>query len=84
MDGSWGLLRFRGRRCCADTGAAVDVVGPQVVLKWMLHQNIGVIPRSSSPDHVRENLNAFSCDLQEDDIARLDRGIDIFPEHDEL
>jgi diketogulonate reductase-like aldo/keto reductase len=34
-----------------------------------------VIPKSSSPEHVRENLALFDWELEEDDRRRLD-GID--------
>eukprot|EP01012_Entosiphon_sulcatum_P018483 TRINITY_DN23210_c0_g1_i1.p1 TRINITY_DN23210_c0_g1~~TRINITY_DN23210_c0_g1_i1.p1 ORF type:complete len:380 (-),score=79.38 TRINITY_DN23210_c0_g1_i1:220-1317(-) len=51
---------------------------PQVLLRWALQQNIGVIPKSTSPDHVKENASVFGFRLSEREMAELsalDRGI---------
>jgi diketogulonate reductase-like aldo/keto reductase len=47
----------------------------QVVLRWALENDVVVIPKSSSPEHVRENLDLFDWELEESDRRRLD-GID--------
>ncbi|NHN59048.1 aldo/keto reductase [Halorussus rarus] len=49
-----------------------DRTPAQIVLKWAVEQGIVVIPKSSSPDHVRENIDLFGWDLDEDDRRRLD------------
>ena len=53
----------------------------QVVLRWNLQRGIVVIPGSSNPDHIRENLDLFGFSLTDDEmnqIAALDRN----EEHD--
>jgi len=44
----------------------------QIILKWATERDVVVLPRSSSPDHVRENLDLFSWDLPADALERLD------------
>ena len=49
----------------------------QVILRWDLHRGVVVIPGSSNPDHIRENLDLFGFELTEDEMesmAALDRG----------
>ena len=57
--------------------AAHGVSAAQVILRWDLQRGIVVIPGSSNPDHIRENLDLFGFELTEDEmrqIAALDRG----------
>ena len=44
----------------------------QVVLRWQLQHGLVTIPRSSSPEHIRENLDVLDWSLDEDAMARLD------------
>ena len=49
----------------------------QVILRWNLQRGVVVIPGSSSPEHIRENLDLFGFSLTEEEmerIALLDRG----------
>ncbi len=45
---------------------------PQIVLKWSVENDVVVLPRSSSPDHVRANLDLFDWTLDDEDHARID------------
>ena len=54
----------------------------QVVLKWAVENGIVVIPKSSSPDHVRENIDLFEWDLDEADRHRLDELDRDYPVYD--
>lgn len=48
----------------------------QVLLSWALHRGTATIPKSTTPQHIRENLAAADLSLTEDDldaIADLDR-----------
>ena len=49
----------------------------QVILRWDLQRGVVVIPGSSNPDHIRENLDLFGFELTQEEmerIAALDRG----------
>lgn len=52
------------------------VTSAQVILRWNLQRGIVVIPGSSNPDLIRENLDLFGFPLTDDEmnqIAALDR-----------
>ncbi|MBO6159126.1 MAG: aldo/keto reductase [Firmicutes bacterium] len=55
---------------------AHGVSSAQVILRWDLQRGIVVIPGSSNPEHIEENLDLFSFELTEEEmaaIAALDR-----------
>lgn len=55
----------------------------QTVLRWHYQRGIVAIPRSSNPEHRRENLAIFDFSLDDDDmrrIAALDENRSLFPE----
>ena len=57
--------------------SAHGVSAAQVILRWDLQRGVVVIPGSSNPDHIRENLDLFGFELTQeemDQIAALDRG----------
>ena len=57
--------------------AAHDVTSAQVVLRWNLQRGVVVIPGSSNPEHIRENLDIFGFELTDaemEQISGLDRG----------
>ena len=57
--------------------SAHGVSAAQVILRWDLQRGVVVIPGSSNPDHIRENLDLFCFELTQeemDQIAALDRG----------
>ena len=44
----------------------------QVILRWLLQQpNVSPIPRSSNPDHRRQNFDVFDFELTADEMARI-------------
>lgn len=43
----------------------------QVLLRWAVQQNIGVLPKSSSPDRIRSNAAIFDFTLSQEDMAKL-------------
>ena len=54
----------------------VDKSLAQVILKWLVDKGIIVIPRSTSTEHMKENLDLFSWDLPEEvfnGIEQLDK-----------
>ena len=55
---------------------AHGVSAAQVILRWNLQRGVIVIPGSSNPDHIKENLDIFGFELSESEmeqIAKLNR-----------
>ena len=52
-------------------GAKYGKTGPQVALKWQVQQGIPVIPKSSNPLHLAQNIDLFSWTLSAEDMATL-------------
>ena len=50
---------------------AHGVTSAQVILRWNLQRGVVVIPGSSNPDHIRENLDLFGFELTEDEMAQI-------------
>ena len=50
---------------------AHGVTSAQVILRWNLQKGVVVIPGSSNPDHIRENLSLFDFVLTEDEMIRI-------------
>ena len=49
----------------------------QVILRWDLEKGVVVIPGSSNPDHIQENISVFDFELTDEEMAAinaLDRG----------
>ena len=57
------------------------VTSAQVILRWNLQRGIVVIPGSSNPDHIRENLDLFGFELTEDEMKQMD-ALDRGEKHD--
>ena len=49
-----------------------DVMPAQVCLRWELQKDIVVLPQSTNPDHIRANLDLFGCELEDEDMRRMD------------
>lgn len=61
----------------SEIAKAHGVTSAQVILRWNLQKGVVVIPGSSNPEHIRENLDLFGFELTEDEMSRinaLDRG----------
>ncbi|KAJ8313932.1 hypothetical protein KUTeg_008493 [Tegillarca granosa] len=43
----------------------------QILLKWAVQQDIGVLPKSTNPQHIHENIDIFTWTLTEDEIKTL-------------
>ena len=44
----------------------------QVMLRWHLQQGRSVIPKSTKPERIVENLDVFDFDLTADELAAID------------
>ena len=66
-----------GNETIRSIAQAHGVSAAQVILRWDLQRGIVVIPGSSNPEHIRENLDLFGFELSDvemEQIAMLDRG----------
>lgn len=50
---------------------AHGVSAAQVILRWNLQRSVIVIPGSSNPDHIKENLDLFSFELTDDEMQKI-------------
>ena len=44
----------------------------QIVLRWMLQQDIIIIPKTWNHEYLKENISIFDFELSSDDMARID------------
>ncbi|MBD3181566.1 aldo/keto reductase [Candidatus Poribacteria bacterium] len=44
----------------------------QIILKWLIQKDIVVIPRSSSKDHLKANLDLFDWEISDDVVQKLE------------
>ena len=57
------------------------VTSAQVILRWNLQRGVVVIPGSSNPDHITENLDIFGFELTEDEMEQI-KGLNRDEKHD--
>ena len=50
---------------------AHNVTSAQVILRWNLQRGIVVIPGSSNPAHIRENLDLLSFELSDEEMEQM-------------
>lgn len=43
----------------------------QIILRWNLQKSVAVIPGSSDPEHIRENISIFDFGLTDKDMERI-------------
>lgn len=66
-----GRSRVLDEPLVKELAAKYDVSPAQICLKFAVQRNIIPLPKSSSEDRMRENLNLYSFELEQDDIWRL-------------
>ncbi|WP_455683651.1 aldo/keto reductase [Thomasclavelia sp.] len=54
-----------------EIAAAHEKTVAQVILRWNLQKGVVVIPGSSNPDHIRENISVFDFELTNKDMVRI-------------
>jgi diketogulonate reductase-like aldo/keto reductase len=87
---AWSPLaraRFFDTPLINDLARKYDRSPAQICIRWQLQQGTVTIPKSVTPDRIRENAQVFDFDLSEDDmqaIRRLDEGRRIGPHPDEF
>jgi len=55
----------------ADVAKARGRTVAQIALRWLVQQNVAVIPRSSNPQRIAENANIFDFELSDDEMKRI-------------
>lgn len=60
-----------GRPELATIAEAHGVTPAQVVLRWQIQQGLVTIPKSASPERQAENLDVFSFELSEEEMAAI-------------
>jgi len=55
-----------------DIADAKAVSVAQVLIAWLIHQSVAVIPKSVTPARIEENFKAQWVELSEEEIARID------------
>lgn len=60
---------------------AHGVTSAQVILRWNLQKGVIVIPGSSNPDHIRENLDIFHFELTAEEMEQIN-ALDRNEKHD--
>jgi diketogulonate reductase-like aldo/keto reductase/flavodoxin len=53
----------------------------QVILRWDLQKGVVVIPGSSNPDHIKENISLFNFELTDEEMNRIN-ALDRNEKHD--
>jgi diketogulonate reductase-like aldo/keto reductase len=56
----------------AAVAAAHGVTPAQVVLRWHLHHDILIIPKSANPDRIRANLDLWGFELTAEEVSTID------------
>jgi 2,5-diketo-D-gluconate reductase A len=60
-------------RTLAEIAAKYGVTPAQVILRWHLEIGVIVIPKSSRPERIEQNLDLFSFSLTPEEVARINR-----------
>lgn len=60
-----------GDKTISRIAATHGVSSAQVILRWDLQRGVVVIPGSSNPDHIKENISIFNFSLTDDEMAQI-------------
>ena len=45
---------------------------PQLILRWIIQQDMVALVRSANPEHIKENVRVFDFELSDEDICYID------------
>ncbi len=60
-----------GNKTISEIADAHGVTSAQVILRWNLQRGVVVIPGSSNPKHIAENLDIFGFELTDDEMEQI-------------
>jgi len=81
LGGRGHTAELLGNEVISSIAQVHGVTSAQVILRWNLQKGVVVIPGSSNPDHIIENLNIFGFFLTDDEIVKIN-GLDRNEKHD--
>ena len=81
MGGRGHTAELLGDATIRSIAEAHGVSSAQVMLRWDLQRGIVVIPGSSNPEHIKENLDLFGFELTDEEMAAI-RALDRGEKHD--
>lgn len=55
-----------------EIGARHNKIVAQIILRWHLQKGNFVFPKSTNPQHIRENMNIYDFALSEDEMRKID------------
>jgi diketogulonate reductase-like aldo/keto reductase len=61
-----------GHETLGDIAAKHDASEPQVALAWLREKDVTAIPKATGIDHIRDNLESLTVDLDDEDVERID------------
>lgn len=62
-----------GNKVLNEIGAKYGKTAAQVILRWNLQRNVIVIPGSSNPSHMKENMDIFDFELTSEDMENISK-----------
>ena len=71
MGGRGHTAELLGDETIRSIAEAHGVSSAQVILRWDLQRGIVVIPGSSNPEHIKENLDLFGFALTDEEMAAI-------------
>ncbi|MCC8156490.1 MAG: aldo/keto reductase [Oscillospiraceae bacterium] len=71
LGGRGHTAELLGDETISAIAAAHSVSSAQVILRWNLQKGVVVIPGSSDPEHIRENLDLFGFELTDAEMAQI-------------
>lgn len=67
------LMELLRNECLLKLSEKYDKTVCQIIIRWFVQRNISVIPQSSNPLHIRENIDVFDFELQESEINQINQ-----------
>ena len=70
-----------GDKTISEIAAAHGKSSAQIILRWNLQKGVVVIPGSSNPDHIKENMELYDFELSDDEMNHIN-ALDRNEKHD--